>query len=113
MPDTRRKHFTVPSLLNQPTPPYEGPGKALYGYGPRGPTRVHNRHLNGVPTSIEESISQAAGRVAGLSPKQRSAVVAEMVRLTRDLHFLRQVMDEAKAKGPWSEAAVRDDGRPL
>jgi hypothetical protein len=116
MADPRPKHFTYPTtLLNQPHE-FAGAANAMYKYGPRGPTRNHNRPLSGgPPASIEESISQAVGRVAGLSSKQRNAVLAEMVRLSRDLHYIRQVMEEAKAKGPWSEAAATgmDEGRPL
>jgi hypothetical protein len=36
-----------------------------------------------------------------------------MMSMTRDVSFARMVLDQAKAKGPWSEAAVHDDGRPL
>ena len=39
MPDPRPAHTTV-SLLNQPTPPYHGPGASLYG--PRGPMQAQN-----------------------------------------------------------------------
>ena len=39
MADQRPAHMRV-SLLNQPTPPYNGPGASLYG--PRGPQQAQN-----------------------------------------------------------------------
>jgi hypothetical protein len=78
----------------------------MYKYGPRGPTRNHNRPLNGVPTSIEEHVSAAIGRVKDLKPSQKLALRNSTMAMLRDIHFLRLLMDEAKAKGPWSEAAV-------
>ena len=39
MADQRPAHVRV-SLLNQPTPPYNGPGASLYG--PRGPQQAQN-----------------------------------------------------------------------
>jgi hypothetical protein len=39
MADPRPQHYTMrPSLLNQPTPPFNGPGEALYGK--RGPVKA-------------------------------------------------------------------------
>src|SRR5215831_6540076 len=114
MPDARPVHTKV-SLLNQPTPPFNGPGAALYG--PRGPQRAHNtgrqrRPLSGQPMSIEHHIDDAIAKVPDLSPKQRNALRNTMMAMTRDVSFLKMALDAAKAKGPWSEAAVQDEGRP-
>ena len=116
MPDPRPAHMTQ-SLLNTPTAPFPGAGAALYPnhrYGNRGPERIQAK-AHEPPGSIEALISEAVGRVANLSTKQRNAVAAEVLRLTRDLHFIRQVMEEAKAKGPWSAEAAHptDEGRVL
>jgi hypothetical protein len=43
----------------------------------------------------------------------RLATVVAMMGLMRDIHFLRMLTDAARARGPWSEAAVQDEGRPL
>ena len=51
--------------------------------------------------------------MADLSPKQKLALRNVLMSMTRDVSFARMVLDQAKAKGPWSEAAVQDDGRPL
>jgi len=52
-------------------------------------------------------------RVADLSPRQRNAVRAEVLRMLNDITFLRQLTEEARARGPWSQAAVQDEGPPL
>lgn len=54
-------------------------------------------------------------RVADLSPRQRTAVRAEVLRMMNDITFLRQLMEEARARGPWSAEAVHpsDEGRVL
>jgi len=112
MPDQRPSHTHQLSLLNQPTPPYNGPGAAMYG--PRGPTRSYGnlgRRREGPPMSIADHINDAIRRVAGLTPRQRLAVHNEMVRLTRDISFMKMVADQTR--GPYSEAAVQDEGRPL
>jgi len=50
MADARPAHYTVPkSLMNIPTEPFEGPGRALYG--PRGPMQPHN---TGAPEEAAE-----------------------------------------------------------
>jgi hypothetical protein len=51
--------------------------------------------------------------VADLSGRQRAAVKAEVLRMMNDITFLRMLTTEARARGPWSEAAVQDEGRPL
>jgi hypothetical protein len=113
LPDVRPAHMTV-SLMNQPTPPYNGPGASLYG--PRGPQRAHNtgRHHDGPPASIADHIDQAVARVQGLSPKQRLAVHNEMVRLCRDFDFMKRVAAQVRGPGP-DELAIHgsDEGRPL
>ena len=112
MPDARRIHQTMPSLLNQPTPPHEGPGASLYGrYGPRGPTRNHNRALSGPPESIADHIDQAIGRVPGLDPKAKLALHNELTRMVRDISFLRMAMEAAHAHGPWSGQAASMDSQ--
>src|SRR6516164_3878959 len=111
MPDTRPAHMRV-SLMNQPTPPYNGPGASLYGE--RGPQRSYGnlgRRREGPPMSIADHINDAIRRVAGLTPRQRLAVHNEMVRLCRDISFMKMVADQTR--GPYSEAAVQDEGRPL
>jgi hypothetical protein len=97
-----------PSLLNQPTTPYLGPGASLYGE--RGPTRSYGnlgRKREGPPQSIADHIDDALKHVAGLTPKQRLAVHNEMVKLCRDISFIRMIADSAR--GPWSDQAVRAD----
>ena len=113
MPDPRPSHMTV-SLMNQPTPPFHGPAASLYGE--RGPTRSYGnlgRRREGPPMSIADHINDAIRRVAGLTPRQRLAVHNEMVRLTRDISFMKMVADQTR--GPYSEAAGHpsDEGRPL
>jgi len=50
---------------------------------------------------------------ADLSARQPTALKGELMRTMHDIGFLRMLMADAKAKGPWSEAAVQDEGRPL
>jgi hypothetical protein len=111
MPDARPSHTTV-SLLNQPTPPFEGAANSLYGK--RGPQRSYGnlgRKREGPPMSIADHINDAIRRVADLTPRQRLAVHNEMGRLCRDISFMKMVADQTR--GPYSEAAVQDEGRPL
>jgi hypothetical protein len=70
----------------------------------------------GPPQNIQEHIEQALSRVKGIGPRTRTALIHEIMRMTRDLDFLRQLTAAAKASGPWSEAAAgvpMDQGRPL
>jgi hypothetical protein len=111
MPDARPSHTTV-SLLNQPTPPYHGPAASLYGE--RGPKRSYGnlgRKRVGPPASIADHVDDALKHVAGLTPRQRLAVHNEMVKLCRDISFIRMIAESAR--GPWSQAAVQDEGRQL
>jgi hypothetical protein len=100
-----------PSLLNQKTPEFPGAANALYKYGPRGPTRDHNRPLSGPPESIADHIDQALDRVKGLGPKAKLAVHNEMVKLSRDISYIRMVASQAHHMGPHSEAAVTTDSQ--
>ena len=108
MADPRPKHYTMgPSFLNQKTPEFPGAANALYKYGPRGPANTGRRRpLSGEPTEIEHHIDDCLARVKGLSPGQKTALKAEMGRMLRDLSFLRQLTEAARASGPWSQQAV-------
>jgi hypothetical protein len=100
------------SLLNQPTAPFHGPAASLYG--DRGPTRSYGnlgRKREGPPQSLADHIDDALKHVAGLTPRQRLAVHNEMVKLCRDISFIRMIAEQTR--GPYSEAAVQDEGRPL
>ena len=100
MADPRPSHTHQPSLLNQPTPPFPGAANAMYPnhrYGNRGPERaMGNRGTKreGPPQSIADHINDAIRRVAGLTPRQRLAVHNEMVRLCRDISFMKMVADQ-------------------
>ena len=121
MPDARKAHYTYPpgpSLLNIPVPKFEGAARSLYGS--RGPVQAVNtgrqrKPLSGAPESIQHHVDDALARVADLSPRQRTAVRAEVLRMMNDITFLRQLMEEARARGPWSAEAVHpsDEGRVL
>jgi hypothetical protein len=105
MADPRPQHITRPSLLNQPT--YNGPGEALYG--PRGPVRAaHTGRVE--PQSLADHVDLALDRVKGLGPKQRLAVHNEILRMLRDIQVIHLVAHSAR--GPYSEAAVHDEGWP-
>jgi hypothetical protein len=113
MADPRPQHYTVrPSLLNQPTPPFNGAANAIYGN--RGPQRASpdygsrgRKALSSPPQSLEEHVQDAIARIPDLSPKQKLALRNVLMGMTRDVSFARMVLDQAKAKGPWSEAAVQ------
>jgi hypothetical protein len=113
MPDPRPAHHTMgPSLMNQPTPPFHGAAHSLYG--PQGPTRSYGnlgRRREGPPQSLADHIDDALKHVAGLTPKQRLGVHNAMVTMCRDISFIKMIA--AQAHGPYSEAAVQDEGRPL
>jgi hypothetical protein len=66
------------------------------------------------PESVEHYIDDSLAR-ADLSARQRQAVKAELMRTLHDIRFLRMLTEEARARGPWSQAAVApsDEGRPL
>ena len=89
-------------------------------YGPRGPQRAApdygaRKPLTTQPETVEDFIADSIARVADLSARQRTALKGELMRTMHDIHFLRTLMDSAKAKGPWSAEAVHptDEGRVL
>ena len=123
MPDQRPSHHTMhtmgPSLMNQPTPVFEGPAHSLYG--PRGPQRAApdyaaRKPLSTPPESLEHYIADSIARVAGLSGPQRRALQSELMRTCRDVGFIRCIHEQAGHQGPHSNAAAgvpMDQGRPL
>jgi hypothetical protein len=108
------------SILNQPTEPYLGPGRALYGS--RGPARHeldyrrnagHAPH-QGPPQSLADHVDQCLDRVKGLGPRQKLALHNELMRLLRDIDVIHLVANQGR--GPHSDAAAgiyQDEGRPL
>jgi hypothetical protein len=111
--DQRVKHYSAgPSLLNQPNPEFRGAARSLYGdRGPQRPMQDYNRKLSGPPESIADHIDQTLDRVKGLGPKQRLAVHNEMVKLSRDISYIRMVASQAHHMGPHSEAATHLDSQ--
>src|SRR6516162_6848734 len=108
MADPRPSHTHQLSLLNQPRPPYNGPGASLYGE--TGPKRSYGnlgRKREGPPQSLADHIDDALKHVAGLTPRQQLAVHNEMTKMCRDISFIRMIVESAR--GPWSEAAVRSE----
>jgi hypothetical protein len=98
------------SLLNTPTPPYPGPGAALYGErGPAPPAPDYRGRRKGEPPqSLNEHIDDAVAKVPDLSPKQRNAVKAAMLTLTRDITFIRMIADQGR-----HHVLPMDEGRAL
>jgi len=102
MPDTRiRLRDEGPSLLNVPTPVFQGPAHSLYG--PRGPARAApdyraRKPLSAPPETVEHYIEDTLARV-DLSARQRNALKGELMRTMHDIGFLRTLMDSAKARG--------------
>jgi hypothetical protein len=93
----------MPSLLNQPTPPFNGAAHALYG--DRGP--VQAAHTGRVePQSLGDHVDLMLDRVKGLGRQQKLSLHNEVLRMLRDIEVIRLVMHSAK--GPYSEAAIRD-----
>jgi len=121
MADPRPSHTTLrhegPSLLNIPVEPFRGPGAALYGK--RGPQRASpdyaaRKPLSTEPETIQHFVDDCLAHVADLSTRQKTAVRSEVMKMLHDIRFLRMLTDEAKARGPWSQAAVAsDEGRPI
>jgi hypothetical protein len=111
MTDTRPSHTTRPSLLNQPTPPFNGAAHSLYG--DRGPQRAApdyaaRKPLSSPPQSLADHIADAVARVPDLSAKQRAAVKAAMMVMVCDIGFSKLIHDQASA-----HAVPTDQGRPL
>jgi hypothetical protein len=102
--------------MNQPVAPFPGAANAMYPnhrYGNRGPERVRGnraRAQEGPPESIADHIDSALSKIQGLNPRQRLAIHNVMLEKCRDLHFAKLIADQL---GPWSKAAVQDEGRPL
>ena len=108
MPDQRPAHMTT-SLLNMPTPKFEGPAHSLYG--PRGPVQSHNTGRQ-EPQSLADHVDAALDRVKGLGPQQKLSLHNEICRMLRDIEVIRLVAHSVR--GPYGEAAVhQDEGRPL
>ena len=59
-------------------------------------------------------MQDAIARVAGLSPRQRLALRNELMRMTRDIGFIKCIHEQSL--GPHADAAAgvpMDQGRPL
>src|SRR5215471_12936047 len=113
MPDRRPAHMTT-SLLNMPTPKFEGPAHSLYGS--RGPVQSHNtgrRRANEPPMSLEHHVQDAIAKIPDLSPRQKLALRNTLMAMCRDISFIHLVSQQAHQLGPYSTAAVQDEGRPL
>jgi hypothetical protein len=100
-----------PSVLNQPTPSFNGAGASLYGS--RGPQRAApdygaRKPLSTLPESLADHIDDAIARVPDLSAKQRGAIKAAMTTMLRDIGFNKMMADQAKA-----HTLPMDQGRPL
>ena len=109
MPDVRPAHMRQ-SLLNTPTPPFQGPAHAIYGdRGPQraGPDYGARKPLSTPPESLADHIDDAIAKVPGLSAKQRGAIKAAMTTMLRDIGFNRLMADQSRAHLPM------DQGRPL
>jgi hypothetical protein len=105
MPDPRPVHNHVAHSVYGA----HGPRNDMPGGSPR-PMTTQLRFAKAPaepPQSLAEHIEQAVARVPGLSPKQRQAVAAVMVEKTRDLHFIKLVMDMMP------RAPQQDEGRVL
>jgi hypothetical protein len=99
------------SLLNTPTPPFQGPAHAIYGdRGPQraGPDYGARKPLSTPPESLADHIDDAIAKVPGLSAKQRNAVRGAMIAMTRDIGFSKLIHEQASA-----HAVPMDQGRPL
>jgi hypothetical protein len=59
-----------------------------------------------VPQSITEHIVQTVGRIPDLSGKQRASVVAAMTELSRNLHFIKCIMDQMPRASDHSEGTL-------
>jgi|SRR6516165_2506424 hypothetical protein len=116
MPDTRPAHMRV-SLLNMPTPKYEGAAHSLYG--PRGPQQAHNtgrRRASEPPMSLEHHVQDAIAKIPDLSPRQKLALRNTLMAMCRDISFIKLVHEQAHQLGPYSDQAAgvpMDQGRPL
>jgi hypothetical protein len=98
------------SLLNTPTPPFEGAATALYTKrGPAGPAPNYNGRRKGEPPqSITDHIADAVAKIPDLSARQRNAVKAAVTSMLHDIRFLQML--HAQTRDPWIK---QDEGRPL
>jgi hypothetical protein len=70
--------------------------------------------LSTPPESLEHYIADSIARVAGLSGPQRRALQGELMRMCRDIGFIKCIHEQSL--GPHSDAAAgvpMDQGRPL
>ena len=105
MPDQRVIHSHVAhSVYGE-----HGPRNELGYFSPR--PLVNKLKWHGEPppppASISEHIAQTVQRIPNLSPKQRASVIAAVTEMTRDLSFVRHIMDQMP------RAPVQDEGRIL
>jgi len=61
-----------------------------------------------MPLSATSPAAAALARVPNLSPRDRNAIRNVMLQKTRDLDFIRLIMEGAR--GPWSERAAQPEG---
>jgi hypothetical protein len=61
--------------------------------------------------SLEHHVQDAIAKIPDLSPRQKLALRNTIMAMTRDISFIRLIHEQTR--GPWSEAAVQDEGRPL
>jgi hypothetical protein len=100
MADPRPVHFHRPAAsLYGP----KGPEQNLGQFTPRPMTTTlrFGKAPPPEPASISEHISNAVGKIPGLSSRQKLAVHAAMVTLCRDISFVKMVHDQVGwARGP-------------
>jgi hypothetical protein len=100
--------------MNQKTAPYLGPGHAIYG--DRGPQRASPdyaavRKPNSTPPeSLADHIDDTLAHV-DLSGSQKRALRSGLLKMCRDISFIRCVAEQAHGTGPHSAVAF-DEGRP-
>jgi hypothetical protein len=102
------------SLLNTPTEPFPGAANAIYGK--RGPQRAApdyaaRKPLSSPPESLADHIDDTLSHV-DLTASQKRALRSELLRMCRDISFIRCVGEQAHGSGPHSATAF-DEGRPL
>jgi hypothetical protein len=105
--------------MNQPTEPFRGAANAIYGdRGPRraAPDYAAARKPNSTPPeSLQDHIDDTLAHV-DLSASQKRALRSELLKMCRDISFIRCVAEQAHGAGPHSDAAAgipMDQGRPL
>jgi hypothetical protein len=58
------------------------------------------------PESIQAHIEAAISHIKGLSPSQKNSVRAAMLAMTRDLHFVKCIMDQMPRAPDHSEGTL-------